>query len=384
MEGPRAARKEELNDIIDLINGVFRSSRGIAPTMGEQFPLLLNEGNIENIYIMLDRSKPVSVASYYPSTIMVNTACIRAASIGAVCTSPEYRGRGFASEILDMAEDGMKRDNVDIMLVSGTSDLYLRRNCTIVGGFMKTVIKPEVARSYPIDLLKYSDVHFKYMAGIYEGESVKFQRQPDEFKSILKGATTPWNCYTYEVFLVQRHGEPVAYIVLKIIHNGSDWGEIVEYAGDRESIFEAFYRIAGDLSLTRIVVYSHNSDPINSCFKKNGIKSEAVNQLGTLKIVNYSAFMEKLKPYFADFSPADIMNAMTFAEHKDMCTLKVYDEAVQLESQELLCSMIFGSPENGSMAEILNKKLARLPKAAWFCRTALPIPFPWAGNINYI
>jgi len=55
MEGPRAAKSNELFQVIQLINNVFRVSENFPSTMDKEFPLLLCEDNIDNIRIVVDK-----------------------------------------------------------------------------------------------------------------------------------------------------------------------------------------------------------------------------------------------------------------------------------------------------------------------------------------
>lgn len=71
MEGPRACKKEEFKDAINLINQIFRISQGHSPTMAEEFPHLLNEGNLENMRVIGEDGKVVSIVNYYITTVLI-------------------------------------------------------------------------------------------------------------------------------------------------------------------------------------------------------------------------------------------------------------------------------------------------------------------------
>ena len=49
MEEPRGTRKEELNQVIRLVDCVFRESSNGPPSMEKWYPLLLNDDNLENM-----------------------------------------------------------------------------------------------------------------------------------------------------------------------------------------------------------------------------------------------------------------------------------------------------------------------------------------------
>ena len=56
----RSPRPEEIGEVVDLINYVFRVSSGMEPTMGRQFPTLLCPDNASNIYVAVDDGKIIA------------------------------------------------------------------------------------------------------------------------------------------------------------------------------------------------------------------------------------------------------------------------------------------------------------------------------------
>ncbi|HEX29105.1 TPA: GNAT family N-acetyltransferase, partial [Candidatus Poribacteria bacterium] len=99
IEGPRAARKDELEAVIALSNSVFRSRR--EGDMGREFPTLFCEENCENLRIFLDDGKPVSLIGFTVRDIFIMGASIRVCNVGSVCTDPNYRGQGLATRLLE-------------------------------------------------------------------------------------------------------------------------------------------------------------------------------------------------------------------------------------------------------------------------------------------
>src|SRR3712207_6803949 len=131
MEGPRETKNNEYEKVILLINNIFRTNKGYKPTMQYEFPILLNKDNRENMRIIVEDNKPVSCVNFVQREILVEGAKIDVASIGAVCTNKEYRGKGYSSLLLEDVEKKMYEDGVDLLLVSGTRALYQRRGCTM-------------------------------------------------------------------------------------------------------------------------------------------------------------------------------------------------------------------------------------------------------------
>lgn len=94
VDGPRPARLAEPNETIGLTNAVFRTDVGLAPTTGDEFPLLLCADNVDQLYIIHRDGAVVSHVGVYEQTIRLRETPLRVACIGAVCTHAEHRGRG--------------------------------------------------------------------------------------------------------------------------------------------------------------------------------------------------------------------------------------------------------------------------------------------------
>lgn len=141
MQGPRASKKAEYESVLTLINQVFRINNNFAPTMSTEYPLLLCYENMDNMRIILEDDQPVSTVSYCTTNMIIEGATLKAASVGSVCTHPGYRGRNYATQLMDDVEARMKDNGVEVMLVSGDRDLYLRRGCVTVGGFYKAQLE---------------------------------------------------------------------------------------------------------------------------------------------------------------------------------------------------------------------------------------------------
>jgi Predicted acetyltransferase len=384
MEGPRAAKIGELQSVIDLINLVFRLNNGMKPTMGEEFPLLLCEDNLDNVRVMVDGDRPISDINYYKSEILVQGFPIKAASIGAVCTHPDYRGKNLASTILDDVEERIGKEGTDIMLVSGARGLYLRRGCTIVGGFKCANILPGLRYNNEVELIEYDEKYLEDMAKLYSLESTRFVRSLYEFKNTLRGQTVTWWKHSYKVFLLKLENRIKGYAVVDIITDDNITGSIVEYGGDRNLVSSALGGIINMCGLSSLKVTYHISDPIDSYLQDMGAEIENTSQLGTVKIINYVSMMKKLKPYFAQYITREMSESLEFAQEGCIFIIRVLGEELRVEGMNAICSLIFGKGPKENSNDELVVKLNEKPLMKAFIDAVFPLPFPWAGNINFI
>ena len=87
MEGPRGTKKEEFDQVLKLANYVFRQSNNL-PDMEKWYPLLFNDDNLENMRIILEDNRPVSLIGISEAEITVYGCRTKIGSIGSVCTYP--------------------------------------------------------------------------------------------------------------------------------------------------------------------------------------------------------------------------------------------------------------------------------------------------------
>ncbi len=378
MEGPRACRKDELNGVLELINNCFRTSVGLKPTMGEEFPLLLGEDNLNNIRIILEDNKVVADVNFYPSEIMIEGFPIKAASIGAVCTDETARNKGYSSRILDDIEEIFKSKSIPLMLVSGTRGLYLRRGCCITGIGYKYRIE-DMHTYYDDILLKIINFDNIYpMLKIYNRENTRFYRKAQEFKGLLKGATTPWGNFNYKIFLVGSECGKEAYVILRIIDDKKErYGEIVEFAGDRSLVIKACYNLIKDEKLSHIIFYSTDKDHIMDAANEFSIIKEKISLPGTIKIVDFISFMEQLKPYYSQYLDEKVLDKFVFEQHHGKYLFKYGNEVLEIDDMQTLTDIIFGSNKE------LNLKYDHCKCIKDILEKIFPIPFIWPDNINF-
>lgn len=383
MEGPRAARVDELESVIGLINRVFRTSRGHAPSMGEEFPLLLCHDNIDNMRIFSDEGNPVAAVNYYPSNILIESCFVKAASIGAVCTDDKYRGKNLASGLMDDAEARMKTENVDVMLVSGTRSLYLRRGCSIVGGFVNARLTAKESYSSDVEVIDFDQSYIEDMMRLYSKEPVKYYRTRYEFEKLLQGGTTPWADLAYRVFVLKKSEEFAAYIVIKM-NNEKSWIEVKECAGNREVIYNGLYKIMSMYSLPFVELYLSYCDHIVPYLKQDNIEIKPQNQLGTVKIINFESLMDNLKPYFSQYVSSEMMSSLDFSEENGKYIISVDNEKIEISEMEIITQIIFGQNATSQIESVLENELKDKPAMRQFLNSVFPVPFPWAGNLNFI
>jgi hypothetical protein len=378
MEGPRGCRKEELDEVIGLINKTFRTANGYKPTMGEEFQLMLGEGNLENIRIILEDGVPAANVNFYKSTILIEGVPVKAASIGAVCTNTNSRGKGYSSIILDDCERLMKEDSTRLMLVSGTRSLYTRRGCTAVGKCYLFIIEPSEASRDNLQLQEYDDSLLEIMAKLYNKECTRYYRTHKEFKYLLKGATIPWAGFTYKTYVVKYAEDYCAYVVLRLVHDKEGISaSVVEAAGDREIVYKALQEAIRLNSLKHIKYFCTFNDDSTRVLKKEKQYFSEWNLLGTVKILDFQGLMKDLMTYFAQYLDKGTIENIRFYEKGDKYIFSLKGETLEIDNIQDLTKLIFGSKEDTV------REFADRPLINEFITRVFPLPFVWTANLNY-
>lgn len=355
MEKPRGTKLEEFPRVLELINKTFRINRGCEPTMEQEFPLLLTKTNVDNMRIIEKNGEPVSCVNFMKRNVLIQGAEVLTASIGAVCTSDEYRGRGYSSLILNDVESKMEMDGVHVALVSGTRSLYQRRGFTLTKNFIKYEILPENIE-LKFELEEFHDNNLIEVARLFNLNSTRYVRSMDDFQKLINSALFPWGNISYRKYFIMTDGIESGYILIKLIHKKIEvtsggnsrhedlkegvelalkkekLGVVVEASGRADYIENGLKYIAYENGLKSIEYKVHIKDRINYLHKFD--HRELAYQEGAVKIMNFVGFMEKLRPYFANYVTSDILNEIKFEVVCDQRVMKNSTEIIPSESRE--------------------------------------------------
>jgi len=120
----RKSRRNEFDEIFDLIDGIFQYRKvGYDPA---SVRAMLGAMRADDILVMEEDGRIVSNVLMKPYRAYIGGAVLEGAEVGAVATDERYRGRGFASTLLKEAVRRMKERGYDISTLGGFRDRYVR------------------------------------------------------------------------------------------------------------------------------------------------------------------------------------------------------------------------------------------------------------------
>jgi predicted acetyltransferase len=373
----RAARARELPAILGLIDDTFR--RGFHPSMGVEFAHMLCEDNLDNVRVISAEGNPVSVLGIYRSRLHIEGSLIEAASIGAVCTHPDYRKRGFASALMDDALGKLKKERADILLISGRQPIYLERGCTVVGNFYECVLDAGAATGAEREMPELRG-HESEAAALWAREPVRFLRSRTDFQALYRNATLDHQAFTFHSHLLKSAGRPVAYLILRIKEGPQRTGTVIEYAGERSVIADALPGLVARYALARLALHVPAWDPLLSRLQEAGASTTPTMQEGCVRILRFSALMEGLHVYLSQRVPGEVLDRIEVTERGDTRAIRAGKDCYETTDLSALTRAIFDGVSGVPEAE----RIPTTSPLGAFLRTAFPLPFPSARSLNYI
>lgn len=354
-----------MEEVINLINFIFRTGRGELPhTMEKEFPLLLSHKNRENMRIIKDDQKIVSVVNFLPQKILIEGVPISVGSIGAVCTHPDHRGRGYSSKVLKDVEKRMKETGVNLCLISSTRNLYKNWGASEV----KNCRRYRISAGLPnlkFNVREYGKGDILSLKKIYNSQGTRYLRQGTYFETLIDSGTFPFGETSYKRYVLEDENGLRGYIILK---KTNERIEVKEAAGDKREIFDSLVFLGNQLGGNEIEYILPQGEMAPA-----GYLGEEGYLSGTLKVIDLKGFMEELKPYFKQYLPAEEVDFFKAEEAGGKYKLILGSEKLEIQSHNELLKLIFEKKGD-------KKNKGKLEK---FIDTVFPLPFPWTENLNY-
>lgn len=371
LDGPRRVRGEELDALAELLCRVF----GSAPSYPEERVRSGVRSGVQRraARVIVEDGKPVSHIATIYEHVSIYGCRFRVASIGGVCTEPEYRGRGYAGAILRHSLEEMTGGRAKVLIVSGDRSLYRRAHCVPAGRTFEAEISRGVleggdgvtARRTGLD-------EWPVMAQLHQAEAVRFVRAADFWERLCCW----WDCAGPEVWLIEAGGEAMAYVTLT-----REWEEkpgsrrrvVSEYAGSRSALLEGLPAVFGEAGLDsiRFRVLGHDRE-LAYMLRRRGIALKAAVLSGTHRLVDLPGLMRRLRPYLAARLPRRELRRLSFDQEGEKCALMYGSERTELALSQA-GALVLGGPDAPELSGELAGVLSRV----------LPVPFPMPG-FNYV
>lgn len=241
LEGPRPARAEERDDLIEMINYIFRTSRGLEPTIGIDWPHVYEPENFANVRVVFDpangeKGKLVASTAVWTSDVTIGDRSLRVGGINCVGTLPEYRQHGLGSQVMAAAHQVMADLGCHVGLLStgianwyrrlGWEEAGMRRDYHFNRG--NIMLLPPLAAGLRLRLvnvadLLHDDVEVARLLSLYHAASMGAARTPARFRQLIIARRGE------RAALAESASGAVAYLLLRE-------QQIIEWAGAAEQV----------------------------------------------------------------------------------------------------------------------------------------------------
>lgn len=379
MEEIRLLKQEEYSQAVELADQVFRKGR--KPSTGTSYPYSFSSA-LGQSYGVFEDGELVSFLGLVPTVVNVHPSNLTAYKIGQVCTAEKARGKGYASQLLDLAIRHAERSQASLIFVSGDRQLYQRAECHRYGQMEVANLNVEwadrtIARFGQIYTLREAAAHDWF--GIHRlaaARGVAYDYSLWDLAMLIEAESLASTARRgHKVLVAEYDGQLLGWLVCAVTRpDSNEWAaEAIEWAGEDEAVVLLLADSIRRYMLARVTVsipsYASGLVP----FMKDAIHT-STSYPGTVHVVHPGRLVRQLLPY---------LEAQQVAVSGEISTECPSDGHVYLRSgnEERLFSsrqwveFLFGP--RGTTSELGESDLADWSKA-------LPIPLPGPNGLGFV
>ncbi|NMP24184.1 GNAT family N-acetyltransferase [Sulfobacillus harzensis] len=362
----RVARPDDMEEIGRLSDQVFRAKRG--GHMADEFPYLYDPANAHHWYVAFDQGRAVSIVGAMNWPVVIAGAATRAASVGSVATDPAYRGRGLASQLLQLAQKQLADEDVRVMLISGDLSLYTRFGARAIGWVDWYRLNPDSKKAptpyhvRPIDPLDDAPV----VARLNQTRGTRFGRSLPQLRAMLASQPmTQVEQGTKVALMVMAEGQAVSYLILN--HRpfqGRGASRLSEWAGDPKGVLSALRSVQNwPEGGIEVPVLRDDWSLLAELRGSERVRSEPVSWLA--KVIDGQGLSQDLQTVWAEVAdrPLAILRL-----GEEQYKVRVGSEQWSVDAAELT-EWVFGT---------------KVPHRPASLECFWPIPSLWPEGLNYI
>ena len=248
IDGPRACREAEFEEVIALINQVFRA--GTNQDIRTDYPLVFNHSKMERMRILKVDGKVVAHVPVWLREAVVGNDRLRIGIICPTVTHPDYRRRGYATLCLWDCIRIMEEANCPVSVLwtlEATFPFYQQSGWEAVEsqGWLYQLCPEEHAlfESSAFDVVQYDPSNadlFNAMMTFHDAEPHRIARSNEEYRALFSLPQTT-------TFLAMNDEEVAAYLMFG---EGVNKPGLIEGGGD----------IVGLETLVKHILLERNAD----------------------------------------------------------------------------------------------------------------------------
>ncbi len=234
IDGPRACRASEFEEVIALINQVFRT--GTNQDIRTDYPLVFNHSKMEYMRILKVDGMVVAHVPVWLREAVVGDDRLRIGIICPTVTHPDYRRRGYATLCLQDCIYIMEEEGSPVSVLwtlEATFPFYQQSGWEAIGsqGWLYQ-LRPEehtLFENSSFDIVQYDPKNadsFNAMVKFHDSEPYRIARTSEEYRALFSLPQTT-------TFLAMNEGKMVAYLMFG---EGVNKPGLIEGGGDVEGL----------------------------------------------------------------------------------------------------------------------------------------------------
>lgn len=339
--------------------------------MMTEYPLLFAEENLDQLRVISVDGQIVAHVGILVRDILILGCRVRSAAIGSVCTHPDFRGQGLASDLMADARRHAVDQGASLMLISGTRGLYRRLGYAEVGAFRRLMFQATLTRQTGC-IASFRPGDLDTAIRLHQQEPVRFLRTREDWDRLLSAGmimNLPATMYR----LCQDH-EMVAYLAVRQPRNADALPEVAEFGGSRAAMIQTLPQLAGMTGVPAVSVVVRADDPGWSLpLESSPYTSTPIPFDGTVGVLDVERFLGAVRPILTER-----VAGLEFEVESNGLTVRYGQNVYHLESSAQATGLFFGED-----AEVARSVPPCPPAVREALSRALPIPLPWYG-FNYV
>jgi len=251
IDGPRACRLEELEELLELVNFVFRTSSGRLPTIATDYPHIYRESNLENVRVIGVGGALRASLGTWSMQIALGDVRLNTVGVNAVTTHQDWRGRGFGELLMRDVERRERRAGSDLVhLSAGVPEWYRKLDyedggCqltyTLNRGNVEFLPRPE-----ELEIDSGLEGYLEDLHRIHTNDRLGAVRDRRDL-ALIVGRTSP------QLYVAKRAGSVEAYVLVReaeklVIEHGGAAELVAPLLG---AVFERIDKVNEGRSTTR-------------------------------------------------------------------------------------------------------------------------------------
>lgn len=175
---------------------------------------------------------------------------------------------------------------------------------------------------------------------LYENEPVRFLRPREDWERFLRNGKSTQ--HGSEVWLILRGESVVAYAALN--PRGSEMVELEEFAGDRAALVASLRLLMNEAHIPGVQLHTPSWDTALVALL-SGASARPTHSSGTQLVVNFTQFMERLRPHMRERAGTAQERRLSFREYEGRFVVGVDGETVVSTTRGGAAQFIWGSRE---------------------------------------